>query len=106
MAKKPPIVVEDFRPTEISAFRRIQWFETAKTIIQIALMSGLALALFVFVVLLILAGVTVGVLPQTEGVSALSNLFQEVAVNAKAVALFALGFFFREYLSAKSVNSK
>src|SRR3989344_8857328 len=101
MAKKPPIIVEDFRSTEISAFRRTQWFETAKIIIQIFLMGAFAIAVFVFLVLLLLTGVTSTIFPDTAGVRALSKLFEEVALNAKAVGLFALGFFFREYLHFK-----
>jgi len=43
-------------------------------------------------------------LPDTDGVRALAQLFIEITTNAKAVALFALGFFFREYLTAKGLN--
>lgn len=103
MAKKTTI--DNIRETELPAFRRTQWFETAKTFIQIFLMSILALALLVFLVLLIIASVTENVLPDTAGVRALSQLFVEIAANAKAVALFALGFFFREYLNGASLGS-
>ncbi len=100
MAPKNPVKVENLPPSVLNAFKRTQWFETAKTIIQIILMSIFALGLLCFMVLLILAGVSQNILPDTEGVRALSNLFAEVANNAKAVGLFALGFFFREYLKA------
>lgn len=106
MAKKAPQTLDYIRETDLPAFRRSQWFETAKTSIQIFLMSILALALFVFLILVILAGVTQYILPDTEGVRALSQLFSEIAGNAKAIALFALGFFFREYLTAKNINAK
>ena len=69
-------------------------------------MATLALALFVFLILVILAGVTQNFLPDTEGVRSLSKLFTEIAGNAKTVALFGLGFFFREYLNAKWVGGK
>jgi len=95
MAKK---TIEFIRSTDLPAFRRTQWFETAKTIIQIVLMAMLALALLVFLTLLIFAGVT-HTLPDTEGTQALAKLFTEIAANAKTVVLFALGFFFREYLN-------
>lgn len=105
MAKKTnPIDIDDIRPADLPAFRRAQWFETAKTGIQIFLMGVCALVLFAFFILLFLAGVTTRVLPQTDGVNALSQLFIEVTMNAKTVFLFALGFFFREYLNAKGLN--
>ena len=106
MAKKADTTVEDIRPTELPAFKRSQRFEEAKNVIQIALMVMLAGALLIFLILLIVAGVTQYVLPDTEGVRALSKLFVEVAENAKTVALFALGFFFREYLNAKWVSGR
>lgn len=105
MAKKSPTIVEDIPPLDLRNFERTQWFETAKTIIQIFLMAILAVSLCAFLVLIILAGVT-KILPDTEGVQALSKLFAEIAANAKTVAIFALGFFFREYLNARSVNNK
>lgn len=97
-------VVNDIPEAVLQNFRRTQWFETAKTIIQISLMGVLAFALLVFLVLIILAGITQGLLPDTEGVHALSSLFAEIAGNAKTVALFALGFFFREYLNARGTK--
>lgn len=97
MAKKD---LDDIRSTELPAWKRSQWFETAKTCIQIFLMGIFALSLLVFLILLIIAGVT-SWLPDTEGSRSLSILFTEVAANAKTVTLFALGFFFREYLNAK-----
>ncbi|MEK7551922.1 MAG: hypothetical protein AAB534_00750 [Patescibacteria group bacterium] len=98
--------IDDIRSTELPAFRRIQWFETAKTTIQIFLMCILALSLLAFLILLIIAGVTQDVLPDIAGVRALSQLFVEIALNAKAVALFALGFFFREYLNNSKIAVK
>ena len=77
MAKKPPVVVEEFRPTEIAAFKRSQWFETAKTIIQIFLMAILAVSLLVFLILVILAGVTVRFLPDTEAYGHFPNFFKK-----------------------------
>lgn len=106
MAKRPTITIDDIRFSDPQAFRRTQWFETAKTIIQIVLMSILVLALTTFLVLLIIAGVTQNILAQTDGVQALSKLFVEVAANAKTVVLFALGFFFREYLNARNIADK
>ena len=103
MAKKT--TVEDIRQADLPAFRRTQWFEYAKISIQIFLMGILALALFAFLILIIIAGVTEW-LPRTEGQQALLKLFVEIAANAKTVALFALGFFFREYLNAKGISSK
>lgn len=102
MSKKPT-TIDDIRLTQLPAFRRTQWFETTKTAIQIFLMAILALALFVFLVLLIIAGISLHILPDTEGSRALSQLFVEIAANAKTVALFALGFFFREYLNTKNI---
>lgn len=99
--KKEPTLVESIREADLPAFKRTQSFETAKVLIQIFLMAVLALSLFVFLLLTITAGVTSGFLPDTEGVQALTKLFSEIAGNAKAIALFALGFFFREYLNAK-----
>ena len=105
--KKSPREFVDYIPeTDLPAFRRGQWFETAKITIQIFLMWIFAIGLFTFLLLVILAGVTVNILPNTDGERSLSLLFQEIASNAKAVALFALGFFFREYLNAKLVNGK
>lgn len=106
MAKKSTITttLEEIRPADLPAFRRTQWFETTKTAIQIFLMAVLALGLLAFLILTILAGVTVNILPITDGTVALSHLFSEIAVNAKTVALFALGFFFREYLSLKNAK--
>ena len=106
MVKKKPQAFDYAPDVNIRSFRRTQWFETAKTIIQIVLMGFLALAIAVFSVLIILAGVTQNRLPDTDGVKALSNLFIEITTNAKAVGLFALGFFFREYLTAKNSNRK
>ncbi len=97
MSKKGSL--DDIRSTDLPSYKRIQWFETAKTIIQIVLMSVLVIALLIFLIFVILAG-TSNFLPNTEGVQALSRLFVEIAANAKAVVLFALGFFFREYLNA------
>lgn len=106
MAKKTTVTnVDEIRPTDIGSFKRTENFETAKTNIQIFLMGVLALALFVFLALTIVAGVT-EILPNTRGVQALATLFEEIAANAKAVTLFALGFFFREYLIAKNSNNK
>jgi hypothetical protein len=107
MAKNPKsgTVVDSIPDSNLPAFRRTQWFETAKIAIQIFLMAILAFALFIFLILIILAGVT-QILPDTEGVRALSKLFTEIAGNAKTVVLFALGFFFREYLSARYVGGK
>lgn len=106
MAKRADTTVEDIRPTELPAFRRSQRFENAKNVIQIAMMVMFAVSLFIFLILLIISGVSQYVLPDTEGVRALSKLFVEIAENAKTVALFALGFFFREYLSAKLIGGK
>lgn len=64
-------------------------------------MVVLALALCVFLVLIIIAGVTQSKLPDTEGVRALQKLFVEITSNAKTVVLFGLGFFFREYLNGR-----
>lgn len=97
--KKQTQKIEEFRHADINAFRRSQWFETAKTVIQIILMGALALTLCVFLVLIIVAG-TSHYLPETEGTKALMQLFIEISSNAKAVGLFALGFFFREYLNS------
>lgn len=95
----------DYIPdADLPAFKRTQWFETSKIAIQIFLMCVFAVSLFAFILLIILAGVTNGVLSNTLGVRALSELFIEITANAKTVVLFALGFFFREYLNTK--NSK
>jgi Na+-driven multidrug efflux pump len=104
--KKQEQNIEEIRPTQLSTFKRTERFENAKNVIQICLMAILAIALFIFLILLILAGVTVRVLPDTEGVQALTQLFIEITVNAKTVGLFALGFFFREYLSVKGIPTK
>ena len=104
MPKPKPQIFESIPSADLPAYRRTQWFETAKTYIQIFLMWVFALFVFAFILLTILAGVTSYVLPDTEGVRALSFLFTEIAGNAKAVGLFAIGFYFREYLNAK--NSK
>ena len=103
--RKQPTLVDSIPEADLPAFRRTQWFESAKISIQIFLMAILALALLVFLILIILAGVT-QFLPDTEGVIALSKLFAEIAGNAKTVALFALGFFFREYLNTKMISGK
>ena len=102
MAKKVVTTINDIRPIDLPAFRRNQWFETAKTIIQIVLMSVLVLALLVFLILVVMSG-TSNLLPVTDGTQALSKLFVEIAANAKTVVLFALGFFFREYLNGKNI---
>lgn len=104
MAKPKPQIVESIPFADLPAYRRTQWFETAKTGIQIFLMWVFALFVFVFLLLTILAGVTSFILPDTEGVRALSLLFTEIAGNAKAVGLFAIGFYFREYLNAKNTK--
>lgn len=96
---------EELTHADLSAFRRSEWFETSKLGIQILLMVALAIGLVVFLVLVILAGVTQGYLPDTKGVQALSSLFIEIASNAKAVAIFALGFFFREYLNSRNLKA-
>lgn len=95
--------LEDLASSNLPAFQRIQWFETAKTIIQIVLMSALVVALLVFLTFVILAGTT-NLLPVTDGTQALAKLFVEIAANAKTVALFAIGFFFREYLNARNTS--
>lgn len=105
MAKKKQIF-ESMPFSDFSAYRRSQRFETVKNYIQIFLMAIMAIFLFVFILLIIIAGITVYILPDTEGVRALSKLFTEITINAKTVALFALGFFFREYLNAKGISEK
>ena len=107
MAKnpQPQAFIDTIPDADLQGFRRTQWFETAKVSIQIFLMGTFALALFIFLILIILAGVTQS-LPDTEGVRALSKLFTEITGNAKTVVLFALGFFFREYLNARLISGK
>jgi hypothetical protein len=104
--KRPRAYVDSIPDTNIQNYRRSQWFENAKIVIQIALMWALAVALIAFLILVLVAGITRAILPDTEGVQALSALFVEIAQNAKAVGLFALGFFFREYLLARGMNGK
>lgn len=101
MPKKPQFI-DIARDVDLRAFKRTQWFENTKTGIQIFLMAILAIALIAFLILIILAGVTQNFLPNTEGVQSLSKLFIEITTNAKTVVLFALGFFFREYLNSKN----
>ncbi len=102
--KVRPTIVDSIPETDLPEWRRSQWFETWLLIIQIILMIILAVALIAFLVLVILAGVTQHILPDTEGVRALSKLFSEIAINAKSVALILLGFFFRDYLNAKNLK--
>lgn len=103
--KAKPAVIDSIPEADLPGFKRTQWFETTKTAIQIFLMAVFALSLTAFLVLVILAGVT-NVLPDTAGTQALTKLFVEIATNAKTVALVALGFFFREYLSAIKLGKK
>lgn len=103
--KQESKTLDDIPQTDLPSWRRSQLFETAKTVIQIALMAVIAIALCVFLILMIFAGVTT-LLPDTEGARALSKLFTEIAANAKTVVLFALGFFFREYLLTKGIGTK
>lgn len=104
MAKKQKQVFDNLSPADLNAFKRTEWFETTKLFIQIFLMSILALALTAFLALIILAGVSQNILPDIEGVRALTKLFVEISGNAKTVGLFALGFFFREYLAGKNIK--
>ena len=96
---------DELSPGNLSAFRRSQWFENAKLGIQIFLMIIGALVLTAFLILMVLVGVTQNLFPDTEGTRALSKLFTETTANAKNVALFAVGFFFREYLASKNIKS-
>jgi len=102
--KTKPTIVDSIPETDLPAWRRSQFFETGLLIIQIILMIILAFALITFLVFVILAGVTQNVLPDTEGVRALSKLFSEITLNAKSVALILIGFFFRDYLNAKDLK--
>lgn len=96
-------LIDHIFSADLADFRRTQLFEDAKTTIQIFLMITLAAALFVFLSLTIIAGVFT-VLPDTEGTKALSKLFVDITLNAKAVGLVCFGFFFREYLSARKLG--
>lgn len=100
MAKRQPTIVHEIPLGQLSAYKRKQWFETAKIAAQIFLMWVLVVALLIFLVLIIVAGTT-DYLPNTVGVQALRTLFVEIAENAKTVVLFALGIFFREYINTK-----
>lgn len=106
-------IVDSIQETDLPAWRRSQWFENAKLIIQIILMAIISLALVIFLTLMLAAGVLPSCsinsglcLPDTAGVKALSTLFIDVVGNAKAIALFALGFFFKEYLNATGIGKK
>lgn len=76
-------IVNEIPEASLFSFRRTQWFETAKIVIQIFLMGVFALALFVFLILVILAGVTQSLFPDTVGVRALITLFRELQGKKK-----------------------
>jgi len=98
------VSVDSIPEGSLQAFRRSQWFEDAKTYIQIFLMWVFAIGLVVFMLLTFGVGVAQYMFPDNEGTRALAHLFSEIALNAKAVFLFALGFYFREYINAKNTS--
>ncbi len=112
--KVKPTIVNDIPSTDLPGWRRSQRFENAKLFIQVGLMAGASIALLTFLALIFYAGIfpycytdiKYWCIPDTLGTHALSALFVDIAANAKAIALFALGFFFKEYLSGAGNGKK
>lgn len=78
-------------------FARQELQKDARNIIKIILMGFFGVMIIFFIVLVFMAGIYPSVLPQSEGVAHLEDLFGLIVTNSKIILLIALGYFFREY---------